>query len=68
MSIDTSESEITTKKDTSWTDLILYAEEEIRAYQEKIKKARKSLNFFRKQSDSGVPFPVKKGARHRKIS
>ena len=68
MGLDKVNGKHSTKKDIDWTDLISYSEEEIRAHQAKIKSIRKSLNFFRKQVDSGVPLHLEKDARHKDIS
>jgi hypothetical protein len=68
MSLDKVNSKDNTKKDIDWTDLITHSEEEIKAYQVKIKSVRKSLNFFKKQADTGVPFPAEKIARHQDLS
>ncbi len=47
-------------KDIDWTDLIEYSKAEILACQEKIKTIRKSLIFFKKQADNGIPFSATK--------
>ena len=68
MSLDKVNGKDMSKKDIDWTDLIAYSEDEIRVYQAKIKKVRKSLNFFKKQADSGVAFHLDKSIRHRDLS
>jgi hypothetical protein len=68
MSIDKVNRKDKTEKDINWTDLIEYSEEEILAYQTKIKSVRKSLNFFKKQAASGIPFPLGKEGRHKELS
>jgi len=60
MSLDKVNSKDNTKKDINWTDLIEYSEEEIIAYQKKIKSVSKSFTFFKKQAASGVPFCLEK--------
>jgi hypothetical protein len=52
------------KKDQKWEELIAACESGITAYSQKIKQLRKSLVFLRKQSYSGIPFPVNKSPRH----
>lgn len=57
-----------TKKDISWTDLIEYSEQQIRDHQERIKSIRKSLVFFKKQAECGIPFIPEKQNRHNELS
>ena len=49
-------------KDMTWNVLIKHAEAEIRACQKRIKALRKSCIFFKKQDDSGIPYPVTEAA------
>jgi hypothetical protein len=56
------------KKDINWAVFIDHTEAEILACRQKIKAMNKSLRFFRKQVDSGVPFPLPDGSRHKEIS
>jgi hypothetical protein len=65
MSLDKVNGKDNTKKDIDWTDLISYSEEEILAHQTKIKAIRKSLIFFKKQAESGIPFRPEKQSRHK---
>jgi hypothetical protein len=53
---------------TGWDELITYSESAIEAYTLKIKELRKSLIFFKKQSDLGMPYPLKKEHRHSELS
>ena len=68
MSIDMSTSEQKTNQDITWQDAIDQSESEIRVYQARIKKLRKSLTFFKKKASSGEPFPQTKAHRHKEIS
>lgn len=68
MGLDKVNSKDKPKKDTNWTDLIEYSETEIKTYQEKIRSVRKSLHFFKKQAQSGVPFTLEKDHRHKELS
>lgn len=56
------------KKDMNWTILERQSEREIKQLQARLKKLRKSLKFFKKQADSGIPFPIDKIARHAHLS
>lgn len=56
------------KKDVNWNTLIERCKTEMKANQEKIKTLSKSLFFFEKQAQSGVPFPLEKEARHKELS
>jgi hypothetical protein len=47
-----------TKQDITWKELIQHSESEISACRLKMERLRKSLKFFRKQAENGVPFPV----------
>jgi hypothetical protein len=58
MSTDTVNSKEKTGRDITWNALIEHAEAEILACREKIKALRKSCIFFKKQSNSGVPYPI----------
>jgi hypothetical protein len=51
-----------------WEELIVYSESAIQAYTEKIKSMRKSLSFFKKQADMGMPFPSPSGTNIKKTS
>jgi len=68
MSRDTSMANKERKQDTSWIELIEYSQTEINACEERIKKLRKSLIFFKNQAKEGVPFPVSESTRHPKTS
>jgi hypothetical protein len=68
MSRDIVNSESETKQDISWDSLISASESKIKEFRGQIGKLRKSLVFFKKQRDSGVPFPINKKGRHLKIS
>jgi len=56
------------KKDMTWSELIAHSESEISACHHRINALRKSLNFFRQQAESGVPFPSTKKNRHTELS
>ncbi len=68
MSTDSVNGESYTKKDETWQLAIRDSEAEIEACQKKIGKLRKSIIFFKKQSEMGVPFPVKISPRHEETS
>ena len=46
-----------TDVDITWTRLISDSESEIAACKDKISKLRKSIGFFKKQSELGMQFP-----------
>ena len=56
-----------TKQDITWDVCAKQAENEIEACREKIAKLRKSLRFFKKQAEDGVPFPVPLDSRQKKL-
>jgi hypothetical protein len=68
MSIDSVNEKEKAKQDINWSTLIEHSEAEIKACRDKIKTLTKSLVFFKKQADSGIPFPLKKDARHKELS
>lgn len=68
MSIDTVNSEVNTKKDITWKDLIEASESQIKVCESKIKELRKSLIFFKKQVKSGIPMPAIQNKKTSKIS
>jgi hypothetical protein len=68
MSRDVSTGENTTKQDMTWDALIKHSEVEIQKLIEKQKILRKSLNYFKKQADSGIPFPAPSEPRQKEIS
>jgi hypothetical protein len=68
MTVDKVQEKDKAKKDMNWTILVRQSEREIKQLQARILRLRKSLFFFKKQSDSGVPFPVEKIARHSHLS
>ena len=68
MSRDSVNTKEKTKTDMTWKVLIEHSEAEIRACREKIKTLNKSLVFFKKQDESGMPFPLHGEDRHGKIS
>ena len=68
MPVDSVNNEHKTKADIDLKSLIDHSEAEISACRERIKILTKSLIFFKKQADSGVPFPRKKDSRHEEIS
>jgi hypothetical protein len=45
--------------DSSWETLIADSEMAIETYRDKIASLRKSLVFFKKQRETGAPFPLK---------
>lgn len=68
MSRDTVNNENTAKQDITWDELISASESEISVCKEKIVNLRKSLVFFKKQKEMGIPFPLAGTGRHKKIS
>jgi hypothetical protein len=68
MSRDNVNSKEKPKKDINWNVLIEDLEREISTCQNRIKTLRKSLFFFKKQADSGIPFPLEKDGRHKELS
>ena len=68
MSRDAVNGEEKEKKDVNFNTLVADTEARILEYQNKIKNLRKSLVFFKKKADAGVPFPALDDTRHTKIS
>jgi hypothetical protein len=68
MTVDNVQEKDKAKKDINWTILVRQSEREIKQLQARISRLRKSLTFFQKQADSGVPFPLEKIARHQHLS
>ena len=68
MSRDSVKDEDNANQDINWETLIKHSEAEIRACREKIKTPSKSISFFKKQADSGAPFPLEKDDRHAETS
>jgi hypothetical protein len=56
------------KKDEKWTVFIEQANAEIKRLQRRIYALRKSLIFFNKQAEEGIPFPSQMEHRHKEIS
>lgn len=65
---DVSTREHNTKQDITWEALIKHSEAEIKKLVEKQGALRKSLIYFKKQAESGIPFPALGGTRHKEIS
>jgi hypothetical protein len=68
MSRDKSKGKITPKQDANWESLISASECQIEECRKRIQALRKSLNFFKKQKEMSVPFPLIDEGRHQKIS
>lgn len=64
MSTDKVNSENNPKKDMDWADLIEHSNQEISACLDRIKTLRKSMKYFKKQLNAGIPFPLQKNAKH----
>lgn len=58
MTVDKINEDSTQRKDILWKTCVDDAEREIKVCQDKIDRLRKSIIFFKKQDDAGVPFPV----------
>jgi hypothetical protein len=68
MSTDKGKSENTAKNGANWTALIEHSNQEISACLQRIKKIRKSLKYFKKQIDDGIPFPLHENDQSKDLS
>ena len=68
MPIDKVNPENRQRQDITWSVLIGESEARMRACRKELCELRKSIIFFIKQESSGVPFPVPKPHKIRKIS
>lgn len=57
-----------TNKDITWDDLIRHSEAQMAQMSSQMKRLRKSIVFFKKEKELGVPFPHPDMSRHKKAS